>query len=179
MIPHVSGQPSPCATDTESELWSPWAATTEPHAELLKHSTAQQQRPHPIKKASADLHWWQADLHWGPKWWYLKDHWDPVLDSLLTRVLSIGYFPPLCHQHDIISRAFILASYGFVRDSLITNKRNHFPGLPRHCQQVQCYHYSGPQKDGNELTYMTILMWKIVRCFQSILNLKVFNQPRT
>ena len=60
MIPHVSGQLSPCATDTESELWSPRAATTEPHAELLKHSTAQQQRPRPIKKTS-------ADLHWGPK----------------------------------------------------------------------------------------------------------------
>ena len=47
----------PCATDSESELWSPQATATEPHAELLKHSTAKQQRPCPIKKASADLHW--------------------------------------------------------------------------------------------------------------------------
>lgn len=33
----------------------------------------------------------------------------------------------------------------------LQTRENHFPGLPQHCRQVQCYHYFGPLKDGNEL----------------------------
>ena len=44
MIPRVSGQLSPCATNTESELWSPQATTPE-----AQHSPATKAQPNKKK----------------------------------------------------------------------------------------------------------------------------------